>query len=90
MTVPPLRPSVRACVPAGSPLLGAEIWLLRPAPTCPSGQALGDAAFAVVGDPLASPGLTPKSPDWNPALLALLGLTGVTWWWWKRSWKRWV
>lgn len=40
---------VRACVPAGSPLLGAEIWLLRPAPTCPSGQALGDAAFAVVG-----------------------------------------
>lgn len=40
---------VRACVPVGSPLLSAELLLLRPAPACPSGQSLGDGALVVVG-----------------------------------------
>lgn len=40
---------VRACVPVGSPLLGAELLLLRPDSACASGQALGDGALVVVG-----------------------------------------
>lgn len=40
---------IRACVPAGSPLLRAELLLLRPAPACPTGQSLGDGALVVVG-----------------------------------------
>lgn len=42
------------------------------------------AAFVVVGDPLASPGLTARSPGKDWVLLALLGLAGVIWWWRRR------
>ena len=40
---------LRACLPGGSPIVTAHLVLIRPDADCPSGLALADGAFAVIG-----------------------------------------